>query len=413
MKSNSDFMILSGTSGSGKTTVADRLCQDHGFEVVQSVTTRDKRKDDKTGRYEYISDEEFNELLDEDELKVHAEYRDEKYGIKRSEFRETRRSDKTAILVITPESAVRHFVDKETGQNEFISIFIDAPDEELEKRLNKRRSEGSTKEGGRAREQDREYKQRFWYALENYSVKKTVSAINLVWQRRFESGVLGQSYIKALTECDELILNSDEECISNASYDLRLGDEYYNDGEIKQLTTHDPFIRIEPYDYAIVTSREAVSFPGDVVGRFDLSVSMFCQGVILSNGPQIDPGFNGKLFCLLFNTSSSEVKIKRGQTYATLEMKKTLSRTTTYTGKYQGKEHIKDYLPDNTPIMSGGVYELKKQVESLREDVEEMESNIKSRTITLTLGISSIIVALIALVFSIVVSLSQYLGSGS
>jgi len=125
-----------------------------------------------------------------------------------------------------------------------------------------------------------------------------------------------------MIECRMLLENADPNNSTGAAYDLSIGDEYYYGGNIKTLTDNEPFILIEPYDYAIVTSKETTNFPKDITGRFDLSVSLFCQGIILSNGPQVDPGFKGRLFCLLFNTSNALVFLKRGQHYATLEFHK-------------------------------------------------------------------------------------------
>ncbi len=114
-----------------------------------------------------------------------------------------------------------------------------------------------------------------------------------------------------MLDCGMLLDNATEKNFKGASYDLLLGDEYYYDGKIKCLTDSSSFLTIEPYDYAIVSCKESSRIPRDVVGKFGLTVSLFCQGVILSNGPQIDPGFNGTLFCLLFNTSNQAVHLKK------------------------------------------------------------------------------------------------------
>jgi hypothetical protein len=107
------------------------------------------------------------------------------------------------------------------------------------------------------------------------------------------------------------------------------------------------------------------NFPRDVCGRFDLTVSLFCQGIILSNGPQVDPGFQGPLFCLLLNTSSSPVLLKRRQHYATLEFHELIEPTHIYRGQYREKTLI-DYLPSNAA--RGAINELKKELERVRAE---------------------------------------------
>ena len=118
-------------------------------------------------------------------------------------------------------------------------------------------------------------------------------------------GGLSHDIISLMIDCGMLLDNAKTEGVKGASYDLLLGDEYYYDGKIKRLTGTSSFLTIEPYDYAIVSCKERARIPRDVIGKFGLTVGLFCQGIILSNGPQIDPGFNGTLFCLLFNRLST------------------------------------------------------------------------------------------------------------
>lgn len=54
-------------------------------------------------------------------------------------------------------------------------------------------------------------------------------------------------------------------------------------GKIKKLSGADPFLTIEPYDYAIVSCKERACMPRDVIAKFGLTVGLFCQGIILSN----------------------------------------------------------------------------------------------------------------------------------
>jgi serine kinase of HPr protein (carbohydrate metabolism regulator) len=49
-------IVITGTSGSGKSAIARKLCEtDTRFQIVRAVTTRAKRDDDLPGTYEYIS----------------------------------------------------------------------------------------------------------------------------------------------------------------------------------------------------------------------------------------------------------------------------------------------------------------------------------------------------------------------
>ena len=59
---NCIFLIV-GCSGSGKTTITERLEQKYGLKSIQSYTTRPKRYEDESG-HTFVSDEEFDELTD-------------------------------------------------------------------------------------------------------------------------------------------------------------------------------------------------------------------------------------------------------------------------------------------------------------------------------------------------------------
>lgn len=398
-----ETLIIAGPSGVGKSTVVEALCDGTDFTKVQSITTRDKRNDDKSGRYEYINESKYVELKDRGDLLVWAEYRGAKYGVKRDSIEEVKENC-IPILIITPESAVECIIQNEDVEEyRFISVFLDVADDELDRRLKERDNVDSiSQDHYNQRENDREFGSSFIYTLKNDNVDDTVQAIKTIWKFRSRSGVLPREYIRRLSSCDELIKEASEEHISHASYDLRLGDEYYNDGEIKKLDDQSPFVTIEPYDYAIVMSKETVSFPRDVAGRFDLTVSLFCQGIILSNGPQVDPGFEGRLFCLLFNTSDARVPLKRGEKYATLEMRKLLAPTDPYEGKYQDKIHIADYLPEVK--MRGAVNELKKEIDKIEEERERLQSVVFTRNITIALGFISFILAILAIVVALISS---------
>lgn len=63
------------------------------------------------------------------------------------------------------------------------------------------------------------------------------------------------------------------------------------------------------------------------------------------------------MFCLLLNTSSSPVLLKRRQHYATLEFHKLVEPMYSYGGQYQAK-NLLHYLPSNAA--RGAINELKK-----------------------------------------------------
>lgn len=382
-------LVITGTSGSGKSTLADWLVSEEpSFELVQAVTTRPRRASDREGLYRFCSEKEFHSF--ESDLFVETRYRGRRYGILSTEISRVEKREKVPILTLAPdclesqELAVPRDVDGMPPG--FMTIFLDAADSTLLQRLQQRDGDVDALEVRRRAEEDRKFSSLALYRLAGGTMGEIGELALALWRSRGSSGIVGGYLIKRFIKVGALLEEGDERRVSGASYDLSLGDEYFYGGRIHRLSKTSPFLLIEPYDYAIVTSNEVPRLPPDIAARFDLSVSLFCQGLILSNGPQVDPGFHGPLFCLLFNTSSSPVLLKRRQHYATLEFHKLAQATFPYKGSYQGKELL-HYLP--TSASRGAIGELKKELEEVRRESRQLQHN--------TWAILSLIIALLAL----------------
>jgi deoxycytidine triphosphate deaminase len=114
-----------------------------------------------------------------------------------------------------------------------------------------------------------------------------------------------------------------------ASYDLTLGQEcWYADhteatGEPKRVLAPGERLVLEPNSIVYVSSAETLTLPFYVTGRFNLKLRLLHEGVLVGAGPQIDPGFAGRLSCPLHNLSSSRVSLTCGEPFAVLEFQKT------------------------------------------------------------------------------------------
>ena len=378
-------IIITGTAGSGKTSIVRAICSEGPYQHVRAVTSRPARADDR-GEYEYLSEDAFA-VLDDATLLVKTDYRGHKYGIRKSEVQEIENSGRIPILTLTPESA-SILLNNAPNRARYLSFFVDAPDLDLESRLLTRT--GSTQQTLTQQKTDRDYKYAFTYAIQNVDLVASVALIRTLIDIEGKSGILSARIVKMGLVCGVFLENASTNNVPGASYDLSLGDEYFYGGRIRKLSDSEPILMVEPYDYAIVTSHELAHLPLNVCGRFDLAVNLFAQGMILSNGPQIDPGFRGPLFCLLFNTSSSPILLKRKQHYATLELHKIIESTEPYRGQYQAKKLL-DYLPANAA--RGAINELKREVESLRSESRNLQAMILA-VISLVLAVVAIWVSL-------------------
>lgn len=182
-------------------------------------------------------------------------------------------------------------------------------------------------------------------------------------------GIIQQAIINSFLDADVLLQNATSDT-SPASYDLRLGNDVWCQGEFSTLSEEKPVLKIPPYSYAIVSALELANLPCFIAARFDLKNSLFFRGVILSNGPQIDPGYRGALFCMLYNGSDQPVGISRGAHFATIEFITTSGVGLGYRDKYQGKTALRDFMPDDAAVSEGGkiLERTEKKIEKINEE---------------------------------------------
>ena len=98
-----DFLFIIGGSGSGKTTLAKMLQETlpDRFNLVRGTTTRVRRENETDADYEFITDEDYDEALANNEFIGQSVYvmKPNKYGYRKSLLSET----KTNILIVSIE----------------------------------------------------------------------------------------------------------------------------------------------------------------------------------------------------------------------------------------------------------------------------------------------------------------------
>ena len=132
-KKKGAFTILSGPSGVGKNTIADILI-DKGYGIYSvSMTTRGIREGEKEGKdYFFVSKEEFDKNIENDNFLEYAQYGDNYYGTLKSYVFDNIDNGTNVIAVVDIQGAINI----EKIFPEAVLIFIMPPSyEELEKRL--------------------------------------------------------------------------------------------------------------------------------------------------------------------------------------------------------------------------------------------------------------------------------------
>lgn len=379
-------IILTGTSGAGKTTIAKELLKNSDIYAEAKALTTQTRRDDSDGQYYHTDELNFENLR---KLFFSSTvYKNYKYAIIKTEIERIIALGKLAILIVSPESY--EMIDAKDKEG-FLGFFIDADDKCLDERLSQRGEDSVSNEILMQRKRDRCFADVPNYIIQNNDIEASVGIIKRLVELFEVGSLLAEADIGLMIKNGMLVKGAIVENVKGASYDLRLGDEYYYGGKIRKIEDENFRLIIEPYDYAIVSSKEEICLPKDVVAHFGLTVGLFCQGIILSNGQQVDPGFRGTLFCLLFNTSNRSVILKRNEHYATIEFTKMSQFASKYKGKYQEKRNIIDVIPANA--MQSALNELKKEIEELKNESRSMQS-IYISVITIIVAAISILMIL-------------------
>ena len=137
------LIILSGPSGVGKGTVRKYIMNRDLFPMVFSVsmTTREPRATETNGvEYYFVSKEEFQRNIDNDNFLEWAEFVGNRYGTPRSIVEDLRNQGKNVLLEIEINGAEQ--VLSKVKDDRVLSFFLKPPSlRQLEARIRKRKSE--------------------------------------------------------------------------------------------------------------------------------------------------------------------------------------------------------------------------------------------------------------------------------
>ncbi len=134
------LVVISGPSGTGKDTIVSELKKiDGNICSTVSATTRKPRKNEIDGEhYHFISVEEFENRINNNEFIEYVKYGNNYYGTLRREIDSLINCGKVAVMVIEVNGA-QAIMEKFPG---VLSIFVTAPSEKiLEERLRWRAEE--------------------------------------------------------------------------------------------------------------------------------------------------------------------------------------------------------------------------------------------------------------------------------
>lgn len=137
------LIIISGPSGVGKGTIRKEIMDDETLNLAYSVsmTTRKIRDGEIDGKdYYFVSNEEFDRNIKEDNLLEWAEFVGNKYGTLKSEIERLRNLGKNVLLEIEV-NGTKQVLQKCQGDDVLLIFLIPPSLEELENRIRARSTE--------------------------------------------------------------------------------------------------------------------------------------------------------------------------------------------------------------------------------------------------------------------------------
>lgn len=127
--------------------------------------------------------------------------------------------------------------------------------------------------------------------------------------------------------------------VQPASIDLRVGEEGATTKSKKKTNIKETgFIILEPGDFGVIAVFEEIRLSAQHAGRIGLRSKYARKGLIATTGPQIDPGYHGRLTLGVTNLTPHPVSIPYKDDILTLELhrlEKPSERP--YSGPYQRK----------------------------------------------------------------------------
>jgi dCTP deaminase len=134
----------------------------------------------------------------------------------------------------------------------------------------------------------------------------------------------------------------EEKQVQAASYDLRVGDEAATTSSkrIVNIREHG-YAVLKPGDFGVVTAFESIRLDPQHTGRIGLRSKYARKGLIATTGPQIDPGFHGRLIVGLTNLTPRPISLPYKDDFLTVEFHRLEEASTKpYDGPYQGRLNL-------------------------------------------------------------------------
>ncbi len=125
---------------------------------------------------------------------------------------------------------------------------------------------------------------------------------------------------EACEKGDIVIKPFDAKQIQAATYDLRVGDQGATTSTKRRVSIKETgYISLQPGDFAVVMALEEIKIGSQYAARFGLRSKFARKGLIATTGPQIDPGYHGRLIIGLINLTPKSITLPYKDDFLSVE----------------------------------------------------------------------------------------------
>jgi dCTP deaminase len=193
--------------------------------------------------------------------------------------------------------------------------------------------------------------------------------------------ILTAQQISEAYQRGDIVINPfEEEQVQAATYDLRVGEQGATTGTKKIVNIRElGYLLIQPGDFGVVTVLEEIRLGPQYAGRFGLRSKYARKGLIATTGPQIHPGYHGRIIVGVTNLTPKPISLPYKDDLLSVEIHRLEQATTKpYSGPYQdrlelGPEEIEAIMETEGMALS----EVIKTLQSLSINVGIMATQMK------------------------------------
>ena len=180
----------------------------------------------------------------------------------------------------------------------------------------------------------------------------------------------------------------DEGQIQAATYDLRVGPQAATTSTKKRVDLRESgYVSLAPGDFGVVTVLEEIRLGDRYAARFGLRSKFARKGLVATTGPQIDPGYHGRLIVGLTNLTPKPVTLSYMDDFVSVEFHRLEAPAAKpYDGPYQdrlelGAEEL-EFITESEGMALSEVLttlrSLSENVGTLTKDVTALTAEVRS-----------------------------------